>query len=86
MPSSSQNGGIVGYAELSGDKLTVHSERASAMRFQMILASRQISMVRRAGIATYVYTNDADQNFVYDVKTSQVVPSSTHEQEAQVSK
>jgi hypothetical protein len=81
-----QRGGIVGYAEISEDKFTVHSERASAMRFQMILASRQIPMVRRAGIATYVYTNDADQNYVYDVKTSQIVASSAHAQEAQVSK
>jgi hypothetical protein len=74
-----QRGGIVGYAEISGDKLTIHSERASAMRFRMLLASRQLSMIRRAGIATYVYTNDGDQNFVYDVKSSQIVPPATQE-------
>jgi hypothetical protein len=69
-----QKDGVLGYAEVTGDKLTVHSERASAMRFRMLLAGRQLSMARRAGIAMYVYTNDADQNFQYDVKLGQVVP------------
>ena len=55
--------GIAGYAEVSGDKLTVHSERASAMRFHMTVASeRFISMMQDAGIATYLYTNDAEQS------------------------
>jgi hypothetical protein len=64
----------MGYAEVSGDKLTVHSERASPMRFRMILASQQeLSMVRRAGIAIFVYTNDADQTFVYDVKSARLL-------------
>ena len=63
----------MGYAEVSDDTLTIHSERASAMRFRMILASRELSMIRRAGIATYIYTNDADQSFVYDVKVGQIV-------------
>ena len=66
--------GVVGYAEVLGDKLTVHSERGTAMRFHMILASeREILYLRRAGIATYAYTNDADQNFLYDVKSGQIV-------------
>jgi hypothetical protein len=44
------------------------------MRFHMALASQRIlSMMQRAGIATYVYTNDADQNFVYDVKSGHIV-------------
>ena len=61
---------VVGYAEISGDDLTVHSERASAMRFHMMLANQQwLSLLRRAGIATVVYTDDADQRFVYDVKS-----------------
>lgn len=68
-----QRGGVMGYAEVSDDTLTIHSERASAMRFRMILASRELSMIRRAGIATYIYTNDADQSFVYDVKVGQIV-------------
>jgi hypothetical protein len=74
-----QRGGVVGYAEISGEKLTIHSERPSAMRFRMLLASRQLSMIRRAGILTYVYTNDGDQNFVYDVKSGQIVPPATQE-------
>jgi hypothetical protein len=66
--------GVAAYAEISGDRLTVHSERASAMRFHMIVASeRYVSMVRRAGIDIYAYTNDADQNFTYDVKSGQSV-------------
>jgi hypothetical protein len=74
-----QRDNVVGYAEISGDKFTVHSERASTMRFRMILASRELSMIRRAGIATYVYTNDADQNFVYDVKSGLIVPPATQQ-------
>ena len=66
-------GGVAGYAEVSGDKLTVHSERASAMRFRMTVASeRFISMMQDAGIATFLYTNDAEQSFVYDVKASKI--------------
>jgi len=68
--------GIAGYAEVSGDKLTVHSERASAMRFHMTLASQKfISMMQDAGIATYLYTNDAEQSFVYDVKAAKITLS-----------
>lgn len=78
--ASFQKEGVMGYAEISGDKLTVHSERASAMRFHMILAhQRGLAMVRRAGIATYVYTNDADQTFVYDMKAGQIVPPATQQ-------
>ncbi|HLM81910.1 MAG TPA: hypothetical protein VK302_14990 [Terriglobales bacterium] len=72
--ASFQKGGVMGYAEISGDKMTVHSERASAMRFHMIMASRrEISMARRAGITMYIYTNDADQSFQYDVKADKVL-------------
>jgi len=65
--------GVAGYAEVSGDNLTVHSERASAMRFHMTLASQKfISMMQDAGIATYRYTNEAEQSFVYDVKAGKI--------------
>jgi hypothetical protein len=65
--------GVMGYAEVSGDKLTVHSERASAMRFHMTLSDpRYMSYLRRSGLTTVVYTNDADQTFVYDVKSGQI--------------
>ena len=78
--STFQRGGVVGYAEVSGDKLTVHSERASLMRFRMILASQwEISMVRRSGIATFVYTNDADQDFIYDVKSGHILSPTTQQ-------
>lgn len=66
--------GVAGYAEISGDKMTVHSERASAVRFNMTLKNDKfISALKDAGIATYTYTNDTDQNFLYDVKLGQVV-------------
>ncbi|MGB9235809.1 MAG: hypothetical protein WCC04_15475 [Terriglobales bacterium] len=72
--ASAQKEGVVAYAEISGNKITVHSERASAMRFHMAMANEWLlSMLRRAGIATYIYTNDADQNFQYDVKVGKDV-------------
>ncbi len=74
---SFQKRGVLGYAEITGDQLTVHSEHADAMRFHMALAdSRHLSYVRRAGILTYVYTNDADKNFVYDVRSGHIVSPS----------
>ena len=69
--------GVMGYAEISGDDVTIHSERASAMRFRMNLASsRQLFMMQRAGIAKFIYTDDAAQKFVYDVKAGQIVSAS----------
>jgi hypothetical protein len=59
--------GADGYPEIVGDTLTVHSERATAMRFHMTLARPQmLSLFHRAGIATYIYTNDADQTFTHE--------------------
>ena len=44
------------------------------MRFHMALANQRVlSMMRRAAITVYIYTNDDDQNFAYDVKAGQVV-------------
>ncbi len=69
--------GVAGYAEISGDKLTVHSERASAVRLNMTLKNDQfLPSLKSAGISTFVYTNDAEQTFEYDVKEGQVVSSS----------
>jgi hypothetical protein len=66
--------GVAGYAEISGDKMTVHSERASTVRFNMTLKNEKfISTLKDAGIATYVYTNDADQSFLYDVNAAQAI-------------
>lgn len=65
---------LVGYAESSGDTLTVHSERASAMRFHMNVADKQeMQSYRTAGFKTFVYTNDSDQRFTYDLVTEQIV-------------
>jgi hypothetical protein len=65
---------VVGYAESSGDTFTIHSERASDMRFHMILANKQqMQYFRMAGIKTFVYTNDSDQRFTYDLVADHVV-------------
>jgi hypothetical protein len=73
--------GVAGYAEIVGDRLTVHSERASAIRFNMVLHDPanqgRLKMIAQAGIAKYVYTNDADVNLTYDVKSSQIVTAPT---------
>ena len=73
--------GVAGYAEIVGDRLTVHSERASAMRFNMILHDpanqRLVELIKQAGIMTYVYTNDADVNLTYDMKSSQILTAPT---------
>jgi len=65
---------VVGYAESSGDTFTIHSERASDMRFHMMLANKQrMEYFRMAGIKTLVYTNDSDQGFTYDLVADHVV-------------
>jgi hypothetical protein len=65
---------IVGYAESSGDTFTIHSERASEMRFRMLLADNQrIELYRTVGIKTLVYTNDADQRYVYEIGTGRAI-------------
>jgi hypothetical protein len=66
--------GIVLYAEISGDTLTVHSEQASGTRFDMLLVDDSIMASLEATPDRKIRrTNDADQNFAYDVKAAQVV-------------
>jgi hypothetical protein len=75
---SFQKQGAVGYAEISGDQLIVHSEHASSMRFHTVLANQQIvGMLTDAGIAIFLYTNDADQHFTYDVKARKILDQPT---------
>ena len=65
---------VVGYAESSEDTFTIHSERASDMRFHMLIANKQgMEHFQMAGIKTLVYTNDADQRFTYDLAAGHVV-------------
>lgn len=65
---------VAGYAESSEDTFTIHSERASDMRFHMLLANKQqMEYFRMAGIKTLVYTNDSDQRFTYDFVAGHVV-------------
>jgi hypothetical protein len=59
---------VVGYAEISGDTLIIHSERTSAMRFHMNMANvKRTAALRQAGFTLESYTNDADQNFFLDL-------------------
>ena len=55
----------------------MHSERASATRFKMILQDpatlSEINVIKQAGLTTWVYTNDANVNLTYDIKSSQIV-------------
>jgi hypothetical protein len=67
---------VVGYVEVNGDTFMMHSERASEMRFHMVL-DQQISTLRTIGIKTFVYTNDKDQHFEYDVVAGHAVTPST---------
>ncbi len=65
---------IAGYVELSGDTFTVHSEQVSAMRFHMVYLG-STNYFRQIGIKTFIYTNDDDQRYVYDVTAGhQVTP------------
>jgi hypothetical protein len=58
---------VVGYTEVSGDTLIMHSERASAIRFHMVVDRQMLGVFHTIGIKTFVYTNDNDQRYVYDV-------------------
>src|SRR5271166_1878509 len=58
---------VVGYTEVSGDTFIMHSERASAMRFHMVVDRQMLGVFHTIGIKTFVYTNDNDQRYVYDV-------------------
>lgn len=71
----SQN--VAGYAEVSGDTLTLHSERATEMRFHMLLNGQMLSLFHKINVKTFLYTNDKDQKYVYDVVTDHVVPTSS---------
>jgi len=69
---------IAGYAELTDDTLTVHNERASEMRFHMLITDPQVRVsYRTAGIKTLIYTNDSDQRFSYDFVAGHEVTNET---------
>ncbi len=60
--------GDAGYVEIAGDMLTVHSERATPLRWHAMLLNRvEMGSLYQMEITTLVYTNDADQKFVYDL-------------------
>jgi hypothetical protein len=60
--------GVAGYAKFDGDVLTVHSERASLMRFHAITSDEKfLPSFRTMNVKTLIYTNDAGQRFEFDV-------------------
>jgi hypothetical protein len=62
--------GVAAYADFTGGVLTIHSERCSALRFHVLLADEQmITELKQMGFTTFIYTNDADQKFTYDLLT-----------------
>jgi len=59
---------VVGYAEINGDVLTIHSERTSALRYHALLVNGELmDSLRQMRFATMVYTNDADQKHAVDL-------------------
>ena len=67
--------GVAGYAEIVGDTYIVHSERCTAIRFHanMVQNTEWVDALKRAGITFFVYTDDADKKFMYDVKAGKEV-------------
>jgi hypothetical protein len=70
---SFQDQKVVGYTEIADETFTMHSERASEMRFHMVLDKQMLGVFHTIGIKTFVYTNDKDQKYVYDVAAGHVV-------------
>ncbi len=76
MSKTSAVDGKAGYAEAVGDKLIIHSERTSAMRFHAVTDGAEpawTDAIRNAGFVTEVYTDDADQRFEFDLATRKEV-------------
>ncbi len=68
MNAKMQKEGVAGYVEIAGDMLTVHSERATPLRWHAMLLNKvEMDGLYQMEITTLVYTNDADQKFVYDL-------------------
>lgn len=55
----------VGFAELNGDTLTIHSNRADATRFATFNTAGLQAALRGLKITQLVYTNDKDQTFTW---------------------
>jgi hypothetical protein len=73
--------GVAGYTKFDGDVVTVHSERASLMRFHAITYDEKfLPWFRTMNVKTYIYTNDADKTFKFDVASNREVTTDTEEQ------
>jgi len=69
--------GVAGYAKFDGDVLTIHSERASLMRFHAAINDEnRLARFRTMNVKTYIYTNDADQTFKFDVANNRELTAS----------
>jgi hypothetical protein len=68
--------GVAGYAEFKGDTLIIHSERASAIRFHARVSDvKSLPLFHSMNVNTYIYTNDADQRFEFDIAHNHEVAS-----------
>jgi hypothetical protein len=58
------------FVTVQGDVMTTHSERASLVRYHMVMSdAKLVQSLKQAELKTYIYTNDSDQKFEYDVAT-----------------
>jgi hypothetical protein len=70
--------GIARYSSFDGDVLTDHSERASLMRFHLLISDEaRLASFRTMHVKTFIYTNDADQTFKFDVTNNRELTAST---------
>lgn len=59
---------VGGYAEASGSILTIHSDRCSKEKFDGFTRNEGLeSDLKQRGFSMFVYTNDKDLKFSYDL-------------------
>ena len=60
--------GIAKFAEIKGNTYVLHSERAGIVRFHSLITDpAYMTEMKQAELKTFVYTNDKDQTFTYDL-------------------
>lgn len=60
--------GIAKFAEVKGNTYVLHSERAGVVRFHSLITDPAfMTDMKQAELKTFVYTNDKDQTFTYDL-------------------
>jgi hypothetical protein len=72
--ADSTKSGVAKFAEIKGDTYVVHSERAGAVRFHSLIADpAYMEEMKRADLKTFIYTNDKDQTFTYDLASGKEI-------------